>query len=351
ARDSSYTGYVEKGLGTALLVSNGLDGSRSHAWIRYLRRSDSVLVQDTLRPYTIDSVAFLLGVIARDSSVKNLRLRLYKLPATADTAPTFAQLDALLTPDNVIDSVVVPDTIVSGIRRVLLTGDQLARVALDEEDEGVLRLGVDMAADGPTGTRIGALASGGFTPLYVTYVTAEVEDTALRQQIITRGTDRTTWASEAADPTPTDGVLIVGGAPSYRTLLRFDWPARFRDSVSIVRARLELLPTATVPGLAPDTAILQARAIIADLGAKSPILSGLTLESKVPAGTSDTVKLNVGTLVGQWQGDNARPPAIFLSLSPEASSFSVFSLGSSLDPDRVARIRLTYVLRFPFESP
>jgi hypothetical protein len=55
--------------------------------------------------------------------------------------------------------------------------------------------------------------------------------------------------------------------------------------------------------------------------------------------------------VGQWQGARARPPAIFLSLVPEAASFTTVTLAGTAVPARAARIRIAYVRRFPFENP
>ena len=65
-RDSSFSGYVLAGEGTALLVSEGLPEFDSRAVLRFLRRGDSILVADTLRSYTIDSVGFSIGLVGRD---------------------------------------------------------------------------------------------------------------------------------------------------------------------------------------------------------------------------------------------------------------------------------------------
>src|ERR671916_443283 len=51
------------------VVSNGLEGFEERALIRFLPRPDSVSLRDTLRGYTIDSVALSFTVAARDTNV------------------------------------------------------------------------------------------------------------------------------------------------------------------------------------------------------------------------------------------------------------------------------------------
>jgi len=52
-----------------------------------------------------------------------------------------------------------------------------------------------------------------------------------------------------------------------------------------------------------------------------------------------------------WQGSAGRPPAFFLWLSPEASSFSVPVFGSTADPVRQPRLRIEYVRPYQFALP
>ena len=49
-------GYVDRGQGAALLVSNGFAATEDRAVYRFAARSDSIAVRDTLRAYTVDSV-------------------------------------------------------------------------------------------------------------------------------------------------------------------------------------------------------------------------------------------------------------------------------------------------------
>ena len=74
-------GYVDRGRGAALLVSNGFAASEDRAVYRFAARSDSIAVRDTLRAYTVDSVALVPHLVARDTLVNGLKL--VPLPAAA----------------------------------------------------------------------------------------------------------------------------------------------------------------------------------------------------------------------------------------------------------------------------
>ena len=58
--------------------------------IRFVARPDSYTVKpDSFLPYTLDSVSLSVSVDYRDTTVKHLRLYLYRLPATVDSSVTF----------------------------------------------------------------------------------------------------------------------------------------------------------------------------------------------------------------------------------------------------------------------
>jgi hypothetical protein len=151
-------------------------------------------------------------------------------------------------------------------------------------------------------------------------------------------------------------LLAVGGAPSARSLLRFQLPPRIRDSATIVRATLELTPVATITGLPTDPARLRVRAVLADLGAKSPVESTIFAADTLQPGHSGIVQIEIVRLMQRfWQGQSTRPTALVVSLSPEleAASFSqpVFYSTRALDPAVRPRLRISYLLSFPFENP
>ncbi len=351
--DSSFIGYVQAHQAGGLLVSNGLQGSEERALVRFLARADSVSLRDTLRGYTIDSVAFTLTVAARDTGLDGVDLLLYRVPTTFDSTTSFADLDLAFVPGNLIDTVHVPDTLNTGVVRTVFQGADLSRVQIAPSDSGKMAIGVQIASATPTGVRLGALG-GGNGPLFTTYVTLDVPDTGTaRLRTLGLSPAFNTYVSKV--PQVADSLLLaVGGAPSARSLLRFSLPPRIRDSATIVRATLELTPTVPITGLPTDTVRLIARAVLADVGAKSPLSSvaGRVPEDTLEIGTN-TVSLEAVRLVELWLGATSRPSALVLSLTPEAASFSrpVFHSTRAVDPAVRPRLRLSYLISFPFESP
>jgi hypothetical protein len=353
--DSSFRGYVQASNAAALLVSNGLRGYEERAIIRFPSRSDSVSVRDTLRTYVIDSVAFGLSLIARDTNSTGLQVQLYRLPRAMDSATTYAQVDPTFVPENLVATIPVPDTVNSGTLRAVLQGADLARVAIPPADSGVLGLGVRIDAPAPTGVRLGSSASG-TGAVFITYATLNIPDTGtakLRAFTLTTAFNSSVAAVQQTDDST---LLAIGGEPSARALLRFALPSRIRDSATVVRATLELTPVAPIPGLPTDPVRLRARGVLADLGAKSPVEVRFAGVDTVAAGTSGTVDIEIVRLMQQlWLGSSTRPTAVVVSLAPEleAASFSspVFYSTRALDPAVRPRLRVSYLLSFPFENP
>lgn len=351
--DSSFVGYVQPHQAGALLVSNGLEGFEERGLVRFLARGSTVTVRDTARSFTIDSVILSFTVVARDTNLTGLQLLLYRLTPSFDSSTTFAAVAPAFVPESLIATIDVPDTLNAGTIRTVLQGADLSRVEIPASDSGRLAVGIRIASPVPTGVRVGALA-GGAGPIFTTYVTLDVPDTGTAKlRTIPLGAAFSTHVSEvlqAVDST----VLAVGGAPSARVLLRFNLPSRIRDSATIVRATLELTPVAPIMGLPTDPARLLSRAVLADVGAKSPVSS---VAGRVPEDTLETgttaVSLEAVRLIELWLGATARPAALMLSLTPEAASFSrpVFYSTRAADPALRPRLRISYLLPFPFETP
>lgn len=351
AQDSSYQGYVRVGQGQSLRVSYQFPASEDRAVYRFVARPDSFpITADSSIPYTLDSVSLSLTVAYRDTTVKNLRLILYRLPATIDSTITFADAEAAFIQANIIDSLSVDDTLVSQSLVTILQDTALARVAIAPADSGVLAFGVQIRADEGTGVRITNSSTAVAT--FLTWVTIQVTDSTTATRQLVRGPSFATFVSQSV-PTLDPSVLTVGGAPSARTLIRFPWPAHLKDSAQLVRATLELVPTGPIPGLRGDTAFISARAILADLGSKSPATSDGFFIATAPmvAGQTDTVRLEVRRALSSWQGSNPTPPAFILQLFPEASSFTRATFGSTRTAGFEPRLRITFAGTFPFDEP
>ena len=353
--DSSYTGYVPRHRAGSMLVSNGLPAGDARVVYRFQARRDSAPVGDSARPYVVDSALIALNLIRRDTLLDGLKFYIYRIdPATADSEATFASITPQFVPTAIIDSIQVPDTLNSGLVQTVLRGADVAKVDLPVEGDGVLALGVAMSAPQPSGARFGALlAQSG--PSFISYVTVDTPDTGtIRNQTLTAQTAFNTYVL-ASPQTVDSSLLTVGGEPSSRALIRFDLPQAIEDSATIVRATLELIPAAAVIGLPTDPPLLEARSLFADLGAKSPVVTTDTrfiVSDTISVGSADTVRLDVTPIVQLWQAVDERPEAVFLSLLPEAASFSRPVFGSTrVETPGPARLRITYLKPFAFETP
>src|SRR5690606_28697202 len=341
-------GYVERGIGQSILVSNGLPADDARGVIRFVPRADTVLVDGEWLPYTIDSISLFIGVAGRDTLAPGLELLVYRLPVElADSTSSFADIQALLVDANVIHTIAVPDTLESGVIETVYSGAELAAFDIPAADSGALGIALALNAPTTTGIRIGGIAGGTLVPRFVTHVTVDVEDEDDENQTISRAGAFTSWVS-AVDRVIDFSRLEIGGAPSTRGLIVFPFAGQLRDSAGIVRATLELTPAQTIIGLANDPAVLQVRAILANFGAKSPPIS----TSNVQGGTAvlrapiDTViSVDVTSIVRAWQAADSIPTALLLDLQPEAATFTHLTFESTSSPMQ-PRLRVTYSLPF-----
>lgn len=350
-KDSAFSGYVLAGDGQGLLVSTDEPANEVLTGLRFGRRPDSVRIGDTTYAYTIDSVAFSIGITARDPTATGLALQLYRAPATLDSGVTFAGLDSLAVPATFIDSILVPDTLKSGNVRVVLSGPDLAKVAIPSGDSGVIALVVGLTAATPTGVVIGSGTTGTFLPLFITYASVAAVDSTRQPSPITRVPDFDVFA-EANPPAPLPDQLLLGSAPSSRMLLRFDLDRDWLIGRELLRAELLLTPSSAIPGVPGIAATAIVRNVLSDQGAKSPLVPLVSSSTPLVVGSADTVGIEVLDLVRTWQ-TVLEPPAqaFFVSLSPEAATFTAPMFNSSRSVAGGALLRITYVTSLDFETP
>lgn len=352
--DSAYSGYVISGSSLGgLLVSDSLGGLDDRAFLRMLPRPDSIYVDSALgyRMFTVDSVALSVTVMAHDTAVHGLFLYLYRLPAATDSGQTFAAIDTLLTPGNLVDSVAVADTLVSQTLRLVYFDSTLAKVAIPPADSGKLALGFRVRASAHTGARLGGIGSGSAIPVLTTYVTVAGDtDTTTMHQPIVRAPEYTKFV-ERSTFTPDPNLLVVGGQDGSRALVRFPFPTYLTDSVVLVRATLQLTPNDTIGGLRGDSTAVVAKGILADFGAKSPRFSLSSSTTLVP-GSIDTIGVEVVNQVKVWQTANpAVPYAFMVNLNPEGASFSEPRFRSTRSAGGAPTLRITYQVPFNFQRP
>lgn len=370
-QDSLFPGYTSPGATFAgLLVANGLGGLTDYGVIRFVPRADTVPTRDTADPYTdytIDSVAIVVVLTARDTSASGIRLELHRLPADVDTNATFAAIDPLIVAGTLIDSVTIADSVdlidADGNRgtftyRFLFQGDTLSQVDVPPADSGVFAMAVAISGGTPTGVRVGGISSGGGVPLMFTYVTANTTDTtaAVKHQVVQSRPEFTTYVSSEPAPPYDPTVLAIGTASSTRAYVRFPWPAYLKDTALLTRATLELVPESPFGGLPGDTAKVDVHGVWTDFGAKSPLISPFDVQhlQYLPIGSSDTVRVEVIQTVRRWQLDRLpSPPMLVAMVEPGGASFTEprFYSTRSPVPARRPRLRITYQLPFDFERP
>ena len=347
--DSTFTGYTERTSSSLMLIGSGIPtlADTSYGVVKFAVRSDSILFRDTLRTYVVDSVRITLLEVAHDTAARNVQLLLYRLPSSLDTtALSYSGISPFFTPANFIGQRQLPDTTEADTVHFLLKGANLTNVTLQPSDGGILAIGVAITGNIPTGGRVGNRLSI-LPPDFLTYVTPNSTPTQVQSiDVAAKFADYVSRQTPVLNP----AFLTVGGVPSSRALIRFPWPAKLRDSVTIVRATLELIPAQPTEGLLHDAGTLNVRGLAADFGSKSPVeplsLGILALQPNI----TDTVRVEIATVVQFWQTGLLRPPAVFLSISPEVETFTGAVFGSSRSGSP-PRIRLNYLPRFPFSSP
>lgn len=338
--DSSFTGYSSPTDAASLLVANGGALGESRALIRFIPRGDSVLAGDSLKPFTIDSVVLSVFLQARDTTVNDLKLDVYRVPATFDTLTTFAELDAAMVPVALLKTIDVANAARSGRLEMLFTGAELAKLTYAPADSTRLVIGVRLRAPSTAGAYLGGAAAGDATPLYRTFVVADIADTLLRKQVLQRGVAENLTVRSA--PTSEDPTLFrVGGFPAARALIRFNVPRYLRDSATIIRATLEMVPEGPLAGIARDSARIDVRAVLADFGAKS-VVNPNQVASKWFQADVDTVRIDMANVVALWQGGSTFPTVVRVQLGQEFSSFLAPSFRSTRTATGGPRLRITY---------
>jgi len=352
-------GYVNRGRGLALLQSSGFPGSEDRAIYRFAPRSDQIAVRDTFRTFTVDSAQITLTLVARDTLVGGLKLFLYRIPSGVDSTVSFTGVEPFLVAANLIDSIVVPDSVHTGSVQAALDPTEVGRVAFAGSDS-TLAIALRMTANEPTGIRVGSLVSS-TSATFTSFVTVDVPDTgSVKHQSISRPTVFNTFVTQ--NPiVPVDSLLTVGGEPSSRALVRFGLSREFLDSATVVRATLELTPVASIFSLRGDPSFIQAVPVVGDVGAKSPISSDTIALRRgtdtLPLVQSGPIQFDVTRHVQVWQASTDRPQSIFLRMAPEAATFAraQFFSTRSHGPDPAVlvapRLLITYQRSFPFETP
>ncbi|MDZ4258015.1 MAG: hypothetical protein U0974_08355 [Gemmatimonadales bacterium] len=347
--DSSFDGFTGILESTSILLSTGPALGESRGLLRFLPRGDSTIIGDSVVALpAVDSVIIQLFLQRRDTTVSGLALELYRLPRDVDTMTTVAELDGLMTPERLLRSVSIVDSAKSGPFNIVFAGSSLAGLAFAPEDSTELVIGLKLAAPGSAAARFGTGRSGGQGPVFLTWVTIENADTALRNQLVSRVPVRN-FTVRPPSPPLSAGELRLGGFPAMRTFLRFSLPENLRDSVTILRATLELDGIAPINGLPGDSIRVDVRGLLADFGAKSPPVGNVSSSGFMRVGDA-TLSVDIASTALLWQGNNPLPAALRLQIGEEWSSFLEPRFHSTRGIGFAPRLRITYRPQFPFRG-
>ncbi|MCC7053068.1 MAG: hypothetical protein IT355_07345 [Gemmatimonadaceae bacterium] len=398
--DSMYAGFTgvgERWRAPGLATSDGLGGYLYETFVPVVSRPDSVDIRQVFRfdtlPRTLSATDTTSIAAVTDSKLLLvIDTARSVIPAGNTTVSLYDVDDSTVTDDTsaaVLAARFVPSRLIA---TRTFTRDEVYADTIDGSGSGVtirsfqvsipdsimlrlvtkahrIRVGMQVTSAGPAGLRFVApsVNSSNLVPR-VTYdpspdttvdswlVSTQYNGTAasperLRSQTLVLQ-DRTTLLN--------DGSLEVGGMVGSRSLLKVRIPRGFLDTVTIVRASLDLVqrPRRTMPG-AGDFIRIRARVGIAGpaLGSDprrlveflDPTLEGVLLPSlRIAAADSGTRSFDVGAAIRLWIAQDTVIPTSFVLYS-EGETFQeqrpAFFSSRATIPSLRPRLRVTYTTR------
>jgi hypothetical protein len=284
---------------------------------------------------SLDSFRIVIQMNRRDTTVAGLTLDLYRLPPDVDTSTRFDDLDPYIADSNRLTTYAVEDTLTAGPLEVVFPGSRLPDVG----DDSVAAVAWTLQSPTPTFLDIGT-SEGGEWPVIGRYLT--ILSSAGDTTEVFVGDEPTLFDTFlAADPVPlVDSLLVIGGLPSARSILRFNLPSLIRDSSDIVKATLLMMMSQPVASVPNDGGTIRASAVTRDVGQKSPrgdvaIIVAGSGGVVLRGGEFDTVRLDLTDIMVTWTRDSILPTTIMLSAAPEAGRMfetRVFSSRSTQPP-------------------
>lgn len=352
--DTSFRGYVSTQEAPILVIST-LDSAKSLAVVRFVPRPTRwfPVLGDTVGVTigTVDRATILLRFFQRDTSVKNLWMLVYRLPAKLDSTATYASMQPYFADSTLVDSVLVDSTLSADTLSFAVPKDRVEPLAADT---GVVALGFALHAPQPTAVTIGAVDGSGAPAHLRFYARAPAP-----QDTLTHTFDQTpsfdTFVQSPVPPTPDGSALSVGNLPSARALVRFRLPRGIIDSTTVVRGTLVFTQVSPATGRPQDTFRLEARPLLRDFGAKSITYPDTSLfaHTSVIRGSSGAVELEIVRMLRFWgtRAADSLPRAIELRGFPEGSILGEVRLARGGSGAAAPQLRITYIQPFGFGVP
>ncbi len=355
-RDSAFSGYARAVDGFRMQVT-GRDGDiESRGIVRFLTLPDSILIGSATRPIvSIDSYTVRVNLRRRDLATSGLEVLVHRIPGSIDTNTTFDDLTPYFEDSTIVGRITVDDTVALDSLFITLPPNAFPNL---ETDNFVTAIGLSVRGSTPTFASFGT-TEGGFASVLTRYVQVDSANGELLAHADVRGANFDTFLREEAI-VPAGDILVVGGTPASRSLLRLSIPPAILDSSEIVGAVLYLVPIAPSVGAPGDSFRVQVDALSADFGPKSPLVAsggGLDSASLLPGvlvavGSMDTVALDITDIMRVWQADSSRPQSLMIRITPadEGAVLAQLFVGSSRSPGATPVVTITYVPPFRFEG-
>ncbi len=294
-----------------------------------------------------DSLRVRLNIVRRNTGVSGVTLALHEIPITVDSATTYGDMDPYFQDSTLVATLTIPDSLVKDTVTATFPAAALRHFGPESLQ---VAIGVRISSPDPAFV---ALAASDSVPVAARVARFVQVDSSTGTTRVTRSDlwglrFKTFVADPGGLPQPTG--LVVGGAAGARAFVKLNLPASLVDSTLVVRATLVWPPPQPVYGAPGDTLVLRVVALGSDFGSKSPVadtsLYGGTV--RVAVGGSDTVAIDVTTILRLWRGNAAVPRTVRLQLDPEAASINTLELPGQGSGAQAA-IRVTYAL--PFRLP
>ena len=353
--DSSFRGYVHPSEGVFLLLADQ-DSLQSAGVARFSPRGSTWYpgVNDTaVSAGKVDSVAISVYVRDRDTTVRNVRILVYRLPIDVDTGITLPELRRYFVDSLLVDSVSVPDSVSVGIVTHTIRAGGFSTIPA--ADSGAVALGFAVRAASRTALSISSTDDYLGTTLLAWYVHAQAPRDTVTHIFTTRPEFDTFVYAPA--PRNADSALVAGGLPSARTILRFSGslPPEATDSLGLVRATLILTPTRPASGRPGEVFRIAARGILRDNGAKSVIFADTSAggTTELTVGDSGEIHIEIGRLLRVWgsSAGDSLPRALMLLGEPDGLGMGEVSISGHAAGAAAPRLRITYVRPYAFGVP
>jgi len=344
--DSSYSDYVlrhrAKRMQIALddtVVSNGV--------FRFQEFEEEIIIGDLNLSgpvVAVDSFRLQFFLSRRSETTEATEIAVHRLPVSVDSTTTYAELEPYFEDSARVATLDLPDSVTGGTVSAILPGDAFPTLI---EDSLVSSVGLAYRSAQAGFADIITSDSTFLATILIRYAQVDSIGEAVVPGSDTVLVDFDTFVSSVS-PVADVNTLTVGGSPANRSLIRTNVPTQIVDSSNVVRATLILVPSEPTTGITGDALVIVAEALSIDVGAKSPIVSlpseveGLGIVA-IPAGWSDTVRVEVTHLVRAWKAGTSLPRTISLRTIPEGGSLSYARFQSSRSAIGMPSLQVSYV--------